>query len=95
MLEMTSTTYIFNENDFCARFIRDYYSDDVNFDLDTAFNEYYSNIIPSNSKEYNWRLFMFYYNKNNNNNLDKVDEVNMYEYLYHELYEMVKKTMNS
>jgi hypothetical protein len=88
MLEMILTTYTFNENKFCAKFIHDYYSD---VDLNSAFNEYYLNIVLSNSKEYNWRLFMFYYNRNNNNNHDKIEEVNMFEYLYHELFEIVKK----
>lgn len=90
---MTSTTYTFDESEFCTRFINDYYTES-DFNLNSAFSEYFTNIIPSSSHEYNWRLFMYFYNKNNNNNHEHLEGVDIFHYLYNELFEIIKKSMN-
>ena len=47
----TSPKLVFNEGEFISRFIRDYYTEE--FDFDCSSNEYINNFIQSNSDDYN------------------------------------------
>jgi hypothetical protein len=89
---MSSTTYKFDESEFIARFIRDYYTE-TDFDLKNSFNEYYLNFVQSNSADYNSHVFIeLFISEHTSRNRRKIDFDN---FLYQKLFSIIEKAMKA
>ena len=87
---MASTTYKFDESEFIARFIRDYYTE-TDFDLKNSFNEYYLNFVQSNSADYNSHVFIeLFISEHTSRKRRKMDFDN---FLYQKLFSIIEKAM--
>ena len=82
---MTSTIYTFDLHQFKDEFVRNYYIEQ-NFDLNSAFSEYFQDFIQNNSDEYNTRLILKFYNMETNR---KPIECSLHDYLYKKLYDII------
>ncbi len=85
LYSMTSTTYIFDLQQFKEQFVRDYYVE-KNFDLNSAFSEYFQNFIQNNSDEYNTRLIIKFYDMEQTH---KPFERSIHDFLYKKLYDII------
>jgi len=89
---MSSTTYKFDESEFIARFIRDYYTE-TDFDLKNSFNEYYLNFVQSNSADYNSHVFIeLFISEHTSRKRRKMDFDN---FLYQKLFSIIDKAMKA
>ena len=89
---MSSTTYKFDESEFIARFIRDYYTE-TDFDLKNSFNEYYLNFVQSNSADYNSHVFIeLFISEHTSHKRRKMDFDN---FLYQKLFSIIEKAMKA
>jgi hypothetical protein len=89
---MSSTTYKFDESEFIARFIRDYYTE-TDFDLKNSFNEYYLNFVQSNSADYNSHVFIeLFISEHTSRKRRKMDFDN---FLYQKLFSIIEKAMKA
>jgi hypothetical protein len=87
---MSSTTYKFDESEFIATFIRDYYTE-TDFHLDNSFNEYYLNFIQSNSADYNSHVFIELFISEHTSR--KRRKLSFDNFLYEKLYNIIKDAM--
>ena len=88
---MTSPTFSFDESKFIYKFARDYYND-IDFDFDASFREYFQNFIDSNSYDYNMYIFCrlrikFKVRQDQQN-------ISIHDYMYEKLYDIIKNGMN-
>ena len=89
---MSSITYKFDESEFIARFIRDYYTE-TDFDLKNSFNEYYLNFVQSNSADYNIHVFIeLFISEHTSRKRRKMDFDN---FLYQKLFSIIEKAMKA
>jgi hypothetical protein len=89
---MSSITYKFDESEFIARFIRDYYTE-TDFDLKNSFNEYYLNFVQSNSADYNSHVFIeLFISEHTSRKRRKMDFDN---FLYQKLFSIIEKAMKA
>ena len=88
---MASTTFKFDESEFIARFIRDYYTE-TDFDLKSSFDEYFMNFVQSNSAEYNSHVFIDLYIAEKINGR-KRRKLNFDNFLYEKLYCIIIEAM--
>ena len=83
-------TYKFDESEFIARFIRDYYTE-TDFDLKSSFDEYFLNFVQSNSADYNSHVFIeLFISEHTSRKRIKLDIDN---FLYEKLYSIIKKAI--
>lgn len=87
---MTSPIYKFDESEFIARFIRDYYTE-TDFDLNTSFNEYFINFIQSNSADYNAHVFIELFIAEQIAGIRR--PLNFDNFLYEKLYYLIKDAL--
>lgn len=87
---MRTANYHFDENKFIRRFMSDYYNE-IDFDLESSFNEYFTNFIQSNSADYNNYLFIeLFIAEHTSRKKTKIDIDN---FLYKKLYSIIKNAM--
>ena len=89
---MTSPIYKFDESEFVARFIRDYYTE-TDFDLDSSFKEYFQNFVQSNSSDYNSHVFIELFILDNTGRTRHKAIKDFDNFLYLKLYQIIKTAM--
>ena len=87
---MTSPTYKFDESEFIATFVRDYYTE-TDFNLESSFNEYFINFTQSNSADYNSHVFIELFIAEHTSR--KRRKLNFDNFLYEKLFSIIKKAM--
>ena len=88
---MTSPTFSFDESKFIYKFVCDYYTE-TDFDLDSSFKEYFQNFIDSNSNDYNMYIFHQLCIKFKISSQQR--NMTIRDYLYENLYKIIKTAMN-
>lgn len=87
---MSSPIYKFDEGEFIAVFIREYYTE-PDFDLKSSFNEYFQNFTQSNSADYNSHIFIeLFIAEHTSRKRRKLDFDN---FLYEKLFSIIKKAV--
>lgn len=87
---MTSPIYKFDESEFIATFVRDYYTE-TDFNLESSFNEYFINFTQSNSADYNSHVFIELFIAEHTSR--KRRKLNFDNFLYEKLFSIIKKAM--
>ena len=87
---MASPIYKFDESEFIARFVRDYYTE-TDFNLESSFNEYFINFTQSNSADYNSHVFIELFIAEHTSR--KRRKLNFDNFLYEKLFSIIKKAM--
>lgn len=88
---MTSPTFSFDESKFIYKFVCDYYTE-TDFDLDSSFKEYFQNFIDSNSNDYN--MYIFHRLRIKFKISSQQRNMTIRDYLYENLYKIIKTAMN-